>query len=231
LGGFPLTSKEAIVRQADLRDMDRIVEVNNLAWGPGLGSTREDFIERFETFPEGEIGAFLDGRLVGIISSLITQSDSPEDLPPSWAEVSDNGRIRNAHNPKGNSLVCFSVGVGPEARGLNIGKLLVNAQADLARRLGLRRVYAYSRPSSYRHFKNKFYADLSDREFLRQVPIERYLTLERDGKPRKKGESLFDLAIGMHDSNGARIVRIIPGGRPEDKEAYGYNVLLEYPLE
>jgi hypothetical protein len=35
----------------------------------------------------------------------------------------------------------------------------------------------------------------------------------------------------MHDSNGAHIARIIPRGRLEDKDSYGYNVLLEYPLE
>jgi len=226
-----LTSGTITIKRADLKDLDLIVAVNNLAWGSGLESTKEDFIERFKVFPEGEIGAYLNDKLVGIISSLIIQSDSPEDVPSSWAEVSDNGRIRNSHNPNGNSLVCFSVGVGLEARGMNLGRSLVNAQADLARRLGLKKVYAYSRPSSYMYFKNKFYANLSDEGFLVQVPIEKYLTLGKDGQPRKTGESLFDLAIGMHDSNGAHIARIIPRGRLEDKDSYGYNVLLEYPLE
>jgi GNAT superfamily N-acetyltransferase len=225
-----LTSNNIIIKQADLKDLNRIVEINNLAWGSGLGSTKEDFMERFKVFPEGEIGAYLNSKLVGMISSLIIQSDSPEDVPSSWVEVSDNGRIRNSHNHRGNSLVCFSVGVGPEARGLNIGRLLVNAQADLARRLGLKRVYAYSRPASYRYFKNKFYANLSDEEFLKIVPIQKYLTLGKDGQPRKEGEHLFDPVIGMHDGNGAKIVRIIPKGRVEDEEAYGYNVLLEYSL-
>lgn len=226
-----MTEKNVVVRQADLKDLDRIVEVNNLAWGPGLESLRQDFVERFKAFPEGEIGAYVDGKLVGIISSLIIQSDSPDDVPLTWAEVSGNGRIGNAHNPGGNSLVCFSVGVAPEVRGLNIGKLLVNAQAELARKLGLKRVYGYSRPSSYRYFKKKFYSGMADEEFLKQVPIEKYLGLGRDGKPRGEGERLFDLAVGMHVSNGAEIVRIIPGGRVEDNAAYGYNVLLEYTLD
>jgi len=225
-----LTKENVVIRQADLKDLDRIVEVNNLAWGPGLESSRQDFVERFKAFPDGEIGAYLDGKLIGIISSLIIQSESPGDVPSTWADVSGNGRIGNAHNPDGNSIVCFSVGVAPEARGLNIGKLLVKAQAELARRLGLKRVYAYSRPSSYRYFKRKFYPDMVHEEFLKQVPIEKYLALGRDGKPRQEGESLFDLAIGMHVSNGAEIVRIISGGRVEDSEAYGYNVLLEYRL-
>ncbi len=229
--GGTSTSNKVTIRQADLKDLNQIVEINNLAWGSGLGSTKEDFKERFRVFPEGEIGGYLNDELAGIISSLIIQSDLPEDVPSSWMEVTDNGRIRNSHNPHGNSLVCFSVGVGSEARGLNIGRLLVKAQADLARRLGLKRVYAYSRPASYRYFKNKFYENLSDEEFLRLMPIQRYLTLGRDGQPRKAGERLFDLVIGMHDSNGAKIVRIIPKGRVEDKEAFGYNVLLEYSLE
>jgi len=225
-----LSSKDIVVKQANPKDLERILEVNNRAWGPGLESTKEDFIERFGTFPEGEIGAYINGRLVGLISSLIIHSDSPEDVPPSWAAVTDNGRIRNSHDPNGNTLVCFSAVVEPEARGLNIGRLLVNAQLDLARKLGLKRVYAYSRPASYRHYKRKFHAGLSDDEFLKQVPIEKYLTLGKGGQPRKEGESLFDLVIGMHVGNGARVVRIIPQGRVEDKEAYGYNVLLEYSL-
>ena len=225
-----MSEKQVIIRQADVKDIDRILEINNLAWGADLKNTIDDYVERFKTFPEGEIGAYLDGKVVGIISSLIIQSVTPEDVPSTWADVSDNGKIRNSHNPRGNSLVCFSVGVDPNARGLNIGRLLVNAQADLARKLGLKRVYAYSRPSSYRHFKNKFYADLSDEDFLKQLPIEEYLTLGRDGQPRKEGERLYDVVIGMHDNNGARIVRIIPGGRLEDKDAYSYNVLLEYSL-
>jgi len=226
--GSNVGSNNIVVRQADLRDLDRIVEVNNRAWGPGLESTKEDFMERFSTFPEGEIGAYIRGRLVGLISSLMIKSDSPEDVPPSWAEVTDNGKIRNSHDSDGNSLVCFSAVVDPEVRGMNIGRLLVNAQLDLAKRLGLKRVYAYSRPASYRYFKRKFYPEFSDEKFLKEVPIERYLALGKDGQPRKEGDILFDIAIGMHISNGARLVRIIPHGRIEDKEAYGYNVLLEY---
>ena len=63
-------------------------------------------------FPEGQLVAELDGKVIGSCSSLIINFDEYDDRH-SWSDVTDAGYITN-HNPDGYNLYGIEVMVHPE---------------------------------------------------------------------------------------------------------------------
>ena len=98
----------------------------------------------------------------------------------------------------------------PEYRGQLLGRQIVDRQLEFARSLpDVHRILGFTRPIHYhRH---------------RDIPIERYV--QRAGPDG----NLIDPVLAFHVDAGAGIVSIHPGFRPDDHEACGYGVLIEYP--
>jgi len=74
----------------------------------------EQLLNHVTIFPEGALCAEVDGRPVGSVTGLIVRMDGA-DLSHSWAEVTDNGYIRN-HDPNGNTLYIVDIAVHPACR-------------------------------------------------------------------------------------------------------------------
>jgi len=199
----------ATIRQAERRDIEDAVQVDQACWPPGLSFTAERLASVLKTFPEGSFVADSAGSVVGLITSLRINSETVLGPLPSWHDVTDNGCIAGTHVPDGPCLFVMAVSVLPFYRDHSLGRRLVNAELDLARRLpGVRNVMGYTRIPRY-----KRRSDLS---------VEDYLKLYRpDGRH-------FDSVLSFHLSNGAQIVGPVKDARPQDKDSLGYGVLINY---
>jgi hypothetical protein len=225
-----------IVRLGTLDDDDfeKAVDIDVDNWWPVLvaeygtedkgvifGKQYARFLSRCEQFPEGEIAAYCYDlkRPVGVISSLRINADSIEAVPDTWHALTGNGFFEKAHVKDGNMLACVSIttlkrnyipkDLLDEYRRQRVSGRLIRAQLALANKLYVDHMIAYSRPMDYAAFAAAF------------PSIEAYREAIESGK-------VYDKSIGMHLKEGGKILRIIPGGRPKDPEALGYNFIIGY---
>ena len=95
------------IRQAHLSDVPLLVELNrkayptmaqdNVIWGESHLRSHQ------RVFPEGQLVAVLEGRIVGAAASLIVDLSRDPNRPHTWAGITDSGYFHN-HNPEGDTL-------------------------------------------------------------------------------------------------------------------------------
>ncbi len=90
-------------------------------------------------FPQGQLYAEFNGRLVGSCSSLIVFLKTDYESH-TWSDITEYGSFSN-HNPDGDSLYGADISVHPEFA-IGIATMLYNARRDLAIKLNLRRIIA-----------------------------------------------------------------------------------------
>ncbi|MFN8440967.1 MAG: bifunctional GNAT family N-acetyltransferase/carbon-nitrogen hydrolase family protein [Caldilineaceae bacterium] len=124
----------------------------------------ERFYEmQYEAFPEGQILAEADGKVVGYATSLIVQLDD-DNRPYAYEEITGGGTFAT-HDPSGDTLYGADIGVDEAYRGLGISKLLYEQRQKLMRRYNLRRMVAYGRLPGYNAYAGKMTAD----EYVQKV--------------------------------------------------------------
>lgn len=111
---------------------------------PTLGAhelmTEAHFLRHCEIFPEGEIVALIDGKVVGLGSGFLTDFDF--DHPGhTFNEIIDGGWYSH-HDPDGDYYYGADISVHPDYRGRGIGRRLYAARKDLVRRLNRRGIVA-----------------------------------------------------------------------------------------
>ena len=113
------------------------------AWG------EDQLRSHLEYFEEGQLVAELDGRIVGVASSLIVHLGHDPLRHHTYYGITDDGYFYN-HDPQGDTLYGADVYVDPDCRGHGIGaRSLYEARRDLCRRLNLRRILAGGRLWNY----------------------------------------------------------------------------------
>ncbi|MGE5701014.1 MAG: GNAT family N-acetyltransferase [Clostridia bacterium] len=158
-----------------------------------------------ETFPAGAMVAVLpDGTIAGSATSLIISFDGK---PHTWAEVADNGYLRQSHDPEGDSLYGIDVCVRPAYRKLGVAKALYEARKQLVTQLGLKRYLAGCRIPGY----HLYAAQLSPQEYADRVA---------------KGE-IYDQVLSFMLKQGLSPIQILPN-YVEDEESLNYAVLVEW---
>ena len=115
---------------------------------PKMGPwTKEQFDSQLAIFPEGQICAEYQGKLVASSSSLLLDFELYKDWH-SWEEISDNGFIRN-HKPTGKTLYGIELMVDPDVRGFKLARRLYDARKQLAREKNLMRIVIGGRIPGY----------------------------------------------------------------------------------
>ena len=197
------------IRQAVKLDVMQAAEVEKACWPAPLCFTAKRMISILKTFPEGFLLAETSGNVVGFVTSLRVDRDTVVGPYPSWHDITDNGSIVRTHRPDGNCLFVMAVSVYPFIQDNSIGRQLVNAEVDLARRLpGVTSVLGYTRIPRYKRKSH--------------LSVEEYLALKRPGG------RYFDSVLDFHVNNGAQIIKPVPGARPRDQKSLGYGVLISY---
>ena len=120
------------VRQGRKADIPALIELNRLAY-PGLANENVVWGEahlqsHLRIFPEGQIVAEIDGRIVGAVATLIVDMGSDPLRMHTWAGITDSGYFTN-HEPEADTLYGADVYVHPDTRGLGVGHELYEIQS------------------------------------------------------------------------------------------------------
>ncbi len=116
--------------------------------------------ERSRKFADGQIVAYYDGKLVGIVNTNRITANSWDDIPKSWRAAAGNYVFEN-YDPNGNIFVCPNVSVEEKYQGLGIASELITAVDKLASTIDDRAghqviegIVPYSRFRSYKSTKD-----------------------------------------------------------------------------
>lgn len=200
-----------IIRNARPQDAVGMSAVDRLSWPAELAGDEQQFLARIAAFPEGQwVGESENGRIVGVICAQRISTDFLRAHGDDFEALTDHGRFTDSHDPTGEIYQLTGVGVVPEYRGQQLGRVLVDRQIEFAATLpGVKRIIGITRPVRYHRFRN--------------LPIEDYV------RRRIDTGRLLDPVLSFHMDCGARLVSIHPQFRPQDSAACGYGVLIEYP--
>lgn len=162
------TKAEVTIRTAREEDIPALMAMNRRAY-PEMAEENVvwDAVHLHShqrLFPDGQLVALMDGRIVGSCASLIvTLGPDPLRLH-TWAGITDSGFFTN-HNPEGDTLYGADVYVDPVCQGMGVGGALYEARRQLCRRFNLRRILAGGRLSDYHRHAARF----SPEEYIEQV--------------------------------------------------------------
>ena len=161
---------------------------------------------QFNSFPEGQFLAEVDGRVIGYACSIIVQLDDDVDYY-TYSEITGSGSF-TTHNPAGDTLYGADIGVHPDYRGRGVAASLYIARKKLLKRYNLRRMVAHGRIPGYRERAGKMTAE----EYVEKVI---------------KGE-LKDAALTMHLREGYKVKKVLLDF-VYDLESMNYATWLEMP--
>jgi len=149
-----------IVRIVNLADISDIIELQKKAFPlmakDGVIWSEHHLESHIKIFPEGQLCAEINGKLVASSSSLVTSLTS-EYQEHTWKYATDNGMFTN-HTLEGDSLYGADIATHPDSRGLGIATMLYDARKDLAVKLNLRRIIAGGRLFNYCEYSEKMSA-------------------------------------------------------------------------
>lgn len=165
----PSKRKPAIrVREATPQDIPALVQLNreayptlaedNVVWGASHLASHQ------RIFPQGQMVAEYDGKIVGAVASLIVTLGPDPLRNHTWSGITDSGYFTN-HDPSGDTLYGADVYVHPDMRGRGVGAALYEARRQLCRRMNLRRILAGGRLWNYCEYADRF----SPEEYAQQV--------------------------------------------------------------
>jgi len=166
--------------------------------------TAREYKLQLAAFPDGQLLAELDGKIVGYAASLIVQIDDA-----SWhnySEITGSGTF-STHTPSGDTLYGADIAVHPDHRGMGIAGQLYEARKRILKRFNLRRMVAGGRIPGYRNHAGRMTAE----EYVAKVVA---------------GE-LKDPALNAHLKAGYR-VRAVHLDYLQDASSLDYATFIEY---
>jgi predicted amidohydrolase/GNAT superfamily N-acetyltransferase len=199
-----------IVRPATQADIAALVELNHIAYPELVADnvvwSADQVRSHLQVFPEGQLVADVDGRLIGAASSLIVDLGIDPLRWHTWAGITDNGYFTN-HDPRADTLYGADVCVHPDLRGRGIGAALYEARRALCKRLNLRRIVAGGRLWQY----HKYSAQYSAEEYVERV----------------KAGQIRDLVLSYQLREGFHVRAIMPNYLP-DPNSGNYATFIEW---
>lgn len=188
------------VRNAELSDIARIVELSARVYGVDWGYSPEMLRGQMTRFPEGQFVAVHGERVVGYCATF--RIDGQVALAPhTWAGITGGG-FASRHAPDGEWLYGMEVCVDADYRGLRIGRRLYSARKRLCQRLGLRGIVFGGR-----------LPDLA-RRIGRHGSAEAYVAAVVAGRQR-------DATLSFQLRNGFELLGLLDGYLPGDRESMG----------
>ncbi len=194
------------LRPLTIDDYEAVAALQLLSF-PEMKPWREDQWEKIvTTFPEGQIGVFLNDQLAASSSSLLLNFDEFSSSH-SWLQITGNGTL-STHNPLGDTLYGIEIMVSPNARGMKLARRLYEARKKLAIQNNYKRIVVGGRLPNYHLVSEK----MGVKEYVQQV----------------MDKKLFDPVLTTQLSNEFKLKRIIKDYLPGDKESGGYATYMEW---
>jgi predicted amidohydrolase/GNAT superfamily N-acetyltransferase len=196
------------IRQWTEDDIKQIVACQRAAYrdfpADSLCTAREYRLQ-LAAFPDGQLAAEIDGRIVGYATSLIVQIDDAYWY--SYAEITGSGTF-STHTPSGDTLYGADIAVHPDFRGRGIAGKLYEGRKRLLKRYNLRRMVAGGRIPGFKDHAGRLTAE----EYVAKVVA---------------GE-LSDPALNAHLKAGYR-VRAVHLDYLSDASSLDYATFIEMP--
>ena len=159
-----------------------------------------------DEFPEGQIGIFDDGHLVGI--ALSVQVDYARfSNPHTYEDIVDSNDNINSDR-EGDALYGLDVVIAASHRGLRLGRRLYDARKELCRQYNLRAILAGGRIPKYHNHSDTM------------TPMEYIEKVDR--------KEIYDPILSFQLSNDFQVKRLLKKYLPEDAQSVGYATLLEW---
>ena len=163
-------------------------------------------VRQIETFPEGQVGLWLDDELVASCSSLIVDEADHADWHD-WHSIAAGGMI-TTHDPDGDTLYGIEMQVDPEWRGYRLSRRMYDARKRICTDLDLARIVIGGRIPGYAAVADQYTA----REYVEAV----------------KEKRLYDPVLTAQLANDFSLKRIIEAYYPSDGASAGYATELEW---
>jgi len=196
--------RHVIVRHLLPADVRPLIELQRHVY-PTIPPWREELLlQHLDIFPQGQMVAESNGKLVGAASSLVVLWDEWE-VEHTWKEITDHGSFAT-HNPEGRTLYGAEVFVHPHLRGAGIGHALYQARRKLCRLGNLKRIIACGRLPGYHR-----YADLMSAQLYAQKVV---------------WGDIQDPVLSFQLREGFHFCGTVSGYIPEDQESLGYASLI-----
>ena len=206
---YALYSDSVLVRPAAVADIPQIVSLqeesfSDLAkigniWHP------EELKSHLNIFPEGQLVAELEGKIVGSATSLIVDLN-PMYADHTWTGITGNGML-TTHFPAGDTLYGADISTHPRVRHRGIGHKLYQGRKDIAMRMNLKRMIGGGRLYNYCEYSNK----LSPLDYALEVV---------DCK-------LHDLVLSFDLINGFKFIKIL-SNYLDDARSLNYASFIEW---
>lgn len=152
------------VRPTTPSDIDALLKLQAQVYPTIEPWKRDQLAHQLEIFPQGQLVAVLNGRIVGCASSLVVLWDEWAE-EHTWKQITAAGTF-NTHNPAGFTLYGAEVFVDPRLRGKRLGHALYEARRKLCKQLNLRRIIACGRLPGYHGFSQQMSVDLYAKKVL-----------------------------------------------------------------
>lgn len=167
-GGGKKGRAKAVIRNYAARDFEELIRIQAESFPPPYPEellwNQEQLSSHVQHYPEGAICIEVDGELAGSMTALRMQWDSAYPSSHTWAEVTDDGYIRN-HQPDGNTLYIVDLCVRPKYRKWGLAQLMMQAMYHLVIAQGMDRLLGAGRMPGYHRVAEQ----LSAQQYLDQV--------------------------------------------------------------
>jgi len=168
---------------------------------------REHHISKLlDIFPEGQIGAFVNGKVAGSALSLIIDYKQFGDQH-TYQKITGDYSF-STFDADGDVLYGIDVFIHPDYRNLRLGRRLYDARKELCETLNLKAIMAGGRIPNY----NKYADTLSPREYIRKV----------------RQRELHDPTLSFQLANDFHVKKVIKGYLEGDKSSHEFATLLEW---
>ncbi|TVP41191.1 GNAT family N-acetyltransferase [Candidatus Nitrosocosmicus arcticus] len=154
---YVLDSDSVSIRQTAVADIPEIVKLQEESFADlaKIGNIwhPDELKSHLNIFPEGQLVAELEGKIVGSATSLIIQL-SPVYADHTWNGITGNGML-TTHFPAGDSLYGADISTHPRVRHRGIGHKLYQGRKDIAMRMNLKRMIGGGRLYNYCEYSEK----------------------------------------------------------------------------
>jgi GNAT superfamily N-acetyltransferase len=194
------------VRNTRPEDFPAIIETCREVYLTSPPWSEVQLASHLRVFPQGQLVAELEGRVVGMAASLVVAWDDYE-VQDNWRDMTDHGMFTN-HDSEGRTLYGAEIMVRPSVQGRGVGKAIYRARRELVERLELLRIRAGARLRDY----HKHATEMSAKEYVRKAV---------------RGE-LIDRTLTFQLRQGFHVVAVVAGYLRNDPESLGYAAVIEW---
>jgi acyl transferase domain-containing protein/enoyl-CoA hydratase/carnithine racemase/aryl carrier-like protein len=195
-----LVKRNYVVRHAAERDLDRLLELEQLCWRH-TRTAREEIRARLQRYPQGQFVLERDGHVLGAIySQRIADVDAIDSCTAA--------NVHTLHDFSGSVVQLLAVNIDPRVQNVSYGDQLLEFMLQLCGlTAGVTRIVGVTLCKSYR--------------------AEDGASLEEYIRQRGSGQ---DPVLAFHEAHGAEIVKVVRGYRPEDSANLTNGVLVSYDV-